>query len=295
MMNRAMLNGTRAFSPIATGPIVQKRNMANLKEIAMRLKSIQSIQKITKSMKMVSAAKFSRAEREMKAGRAFASSVTALSQQNNLVVTNDDNKGKLIVAMSSDRGLCGGIHSSISKYLRPVLDGDSESKIVIVGDKVRGQLARKYADRFQFVVTEYGKKPPTFVEASSISTKILATPFTVGNVVYNRFVSAISYEATDAPIFSSASLASNEKLIGYQSGDEDGTYDAYQEFHLATSIYGAMIESAASEQSARMNAMENATKNAGEMIDKLALLYNRTRQAVITNELIEIISGAAAV
>lgn len=272
----------------------QQRNMATLSDIALRLKSVKGIQKITSSMKMVSAAKFSKAERDLAAGRAFLGSPLALAEKNEVQVEGSD-KGKLIVAVSSDRGLCGGCHSYITKKVKPMIDEDPEAKVVIIGDKVRGQLMRNYADSMKFCITEAGKRPTTFEEASSIANEISkqGIEWTKGAIVYNVFQSAIAYETTVTPLFSSATIESNPKLSNYELESDDVAN--FQEYLLASTIYGAMLEAKASEESARMSAMDNATKNAGEMIDSLSLLYNRTRQAVITNELIEIISGAAAV
>lgn len=269
----------------------QARNMATLKDIKARLTSVQGIQKITASMKMVSAAKFSRAEKALAVGRPFMAGPKAVVEQSGLEVTSD--KGKLIVALSSDRGLCGGCHSYISKTCRPMLDEDPEAKLVIVGDKVRGQLSRNYGKQMVFAVTDAGKKPPSFDEATAVINAINqhVPNWTKGVLVYNTFVSAIQYNQTKTPIFSTGEMES--AMSKYEIEDED--WLAYNEFFLASTMYGAMLEAKASEESARMSAMENATNNAGDMIESLALLYNRTRQAVITNELIEIISGAAAV
>lgn len=289
-----MLNSARAFQRTAViCPQAQHaRNMATLKDIKARLTSVKSIQKITASMKMVSAAKFSRAEKALAVGRPFMAGPNKLCELNSLVVDNTD-KGKLIVALSSDRGLCGGCHSFIAKAVRPMLAADPEAKLVVVGDKVRGQLMRNYSKNIVFAITDAGKKPPTFDEATAIVNAIseYGVKWSKGAIVYNKFVSAIAYEQTKAPIFSVDQI--EKSLKGYELADED--YLGYQEFFTATTMYGALLEAKASEESARMSAMENATNNAGDMIESLALLYNRTRQAVITNELIEIISGAAAV
>jgi F-type H+-transporting ATPase subunit gamma len=277
---------------VCTQTQVQVQGMATLKEIAMRLKSIKSIQKITKSMKMVSAAKFSRAERNLKSGKAISQSGRFLAEKNDLSI-EDSYRGRLIVALSSDRGLCGGIHSAIAKAVRPRLNNDTEAKVFVIGDKARSQLQRTHPKSLAFSVNEYGKKPPTFIDASLVAAHIIQQDVFKGEIVFNKFKSAIAYEPTVVPFYSQAALSENEEFAKYEIEDE--ALRSYQEFHLATLVYGALLDGAASEQSARMTAMENATKNAGEMINKLALLYNRTRQAVITNELIEIISGAAAV
>lgn len=287
-----MFNSARTVQRTVVLGQQQARNMATLKDIKARLTSVKSIQKITASMKMVSAAKFSRAEKALAVGRPFMAGPNKIAEVNDMVVSNED-KGKLIVALSSDRGLCGGCHSYISKAVRPMLNADPEAKLVVVGDKVRGQLMRGYADKMVFAITDAGKKPPSFDEATAICNAISEynIEWSKGAIVYNKFVSAIAYDQTKAPVMSVEEM--NSSMSGYELADED--MSAYQEFFMATTMYGALLEAKASEESARMSAMENATNNAGDMIESLSLLYNRTRQAVITNELIEIISGAAAV
>lgn len=146
-----------------------------------------------------------------------------------------------------------------------------------------------------FVANEIGRLPPTFTDASKVATEILESgyEFTHGQIIYNRFKSAVSYLCSSLPIFSVSSVEGAEKLVVYDSLDAEVLQD-YLEYSLASLIFYTMKENACSEQSSRMSAMDNASKNAGEMIDKLRLTFNRTRQAVITRELIEIISGAAA-
>eukprot|EP01134_Creolimax_fragrantissima_P004292 CFRG4292T1 len=280
-------------SRVLGGP--QSRNMATLKEIKTRLVSVTNIQKITKSMKMVSAAKFSRAERQLKAGLPFARGATGLVKTAEIEIA-PEYKGRLLVAMSSDRGLCGGIHSTITKSIRPVVKIDDEAKVFIWGDKVRAQMRRIAPQLIQSHFAEIGKKPPTFLDAATLTDHILNSDveWEKGQVWYNEFVSAIAYEPTAVVVYNPAKLGDVETIASKYEVDE-GTLESYGEFTLASTLYGSMLIAQASEQSARMQAMENATKNAGDMIEKLTLRYNRTRQAVITNELIEIISGAAAV
>ncbi|KAJ8788865.1 hypothetical protein J1605_005161 [Eschrichtius robustus] len=229
---------------------IQVRNMATLKDITRRLKSIKNIQKITKSMKMVAAAKYSRAERELKPARVYGAGSLALYEKADIKVP-EDKKKHLLIGVSSDRGLCGAIHSSIAKHLKSevanLTAAGKEVKIVGVGDKLRTILHR----------------------------------------------SVISYMTEEKPIFSLDTIANAESMSIYDDIDAD-VLQNYQEYNLANIIYYSLKESTTSEQSARMTAMDNASKNASEMIDKLTLTFNRTRQAVITKELIEIISGAAA-
>lgn len=196
-------------------------------------------------------------------------------------------------------GLCGAIHTGVARTIRTDLQGRSDTaentRIACIGDKSRAILQRMFADKFVFVANELGRIPPNFLDASGIANQIVESDFdfTHGQIIYNKFKSVVSYACSTVPIFSLKAVESSDKLAVYDSLDADVLQD-YLEYSLASLIFYAMKESACSEQSSRMTAMDNASKNAGEMIDKLTLTFNRTRQAVITRELIEIISGAAA-
>ncbi|KAM9313026.1 ATP synthase F(1) complex subunit gamma, mitochondrial isoform 2-T2 [Gastrophryne carolinensis] len=277
---------------------VQVRNMATLKDITRRLKSIKNIQKITKSMKMVAAAKYSRAERELKPARIYGTGALALYEKAE-IKTPEDKKKHLIIGVSSDRGLCGAIHTSVAKAIKSeisILAGSGKDIMVIgIGDKLRGLLQRTHGNHFLLNFKDVGRKPPTFGDASLIASELLNSgyEFDQGSVVFNRFRSVISYKTEEKPFFSLDTVANSESISVYDDIDADVLRN-YQEFTLANIIYYTLKESTTSEQSARMTAMDNASKNASEIIDKLTLTFNRTRQAVITKELIEIISGAAA-
>ncbi|XP_069834862.1 ATP synthase subunit gamma, mitochondrial isoform X2 [Dendropsophus ebraccatus] len=276
----------------------QVRNMATLKDISIRLKSIKNIQKITKSMKMVAAAKYSRAERELKPARVYGTGALALYDKAEIKAP-EDKKKHLIIGVSSDRGLCGAIHTSVAKAIKHEISSLSETgkevKVVGVGDKLRGLLQRTHSEHFLVTFKEVGRKPPSFGDASVIASELLNSgyEFDLGSVVFNRFRSVISYKTDEKPFFSLDTVSNSESITVYDDIDADVLRN-YQEFSLANVIYYTLKESTTSEQSARMTAMDNASKNASEMIDKLTLTFNRTRQAVITKELIEIISGAAA-
>ncbi|XP_072257926.1 ATP synthase subunit gamma, mitochondrial isoform X1 [Pyxicephalus adspersus] len=276
----------------------QVRNMATLKDITRRLKSIKNIQKITKSMKMVAAAKYSKAERELKPARVYGTGALALYEKADIKAP-EDKKKHLIIGVSSDRGLCGAIHTSVAKAIKSeisTLSGSGKDVMVVgIGDKLRGILQRTHGDHFLVTFKEVGRKPPTFGDASVIASELLNSgyEFDQGSVVFNRFRSVISYRTEEKPFFSLDTVANAESISVYDDIDADVLRN-YQEFTLANIIYYTLKESTTSEQSARMTAMDNASKNASEMIDKLTLTFNRTRQAVITKELIEIISGAAA-
>ncbi|CAI9578606.1 unnamed protein product [Staurois parvus] len=276
----------------------QVRNMATLKDITRRLKSIKNIQKITKSMKMVAAAKYSKAERELKPARVYGTGALALYDKAEIKAP-EDKKNHLIIGVSSDRGLCGAIHTSVAKAIKSEISSlagsGKEVKVIGIGDKLRGLLQRTHGNHFLINFKEVGRKPPTFGDASVIASELLNSgyEFDQGSVVFNRFRSVISYKTEEKPIFSVDTVANSESISIYDDIDADVLRN-YQEFTLANIIYYTLKEATTSEQSARMTAMDNASKNASEMIDKLTLTFNRTRQAVITKELIEIISGAAA-
>ncbi|KAK4291624.1 hypothetical protein Pmani_035552 [Petrolisthes manimaculis] len=274
----------------------QVRGMATLKAIAMRLKSVKNIQKITQSMKMVSAAKFNRAERQLKVARPYGAGAVEFYEKAN-VQPLEDKPQQLIIACSSDRGLCGAVHSNICKHIKALLaDDSSNAAILCIGDKSRAQLARVLANNIIAQVGEVGRTPATFEDAAKITTFILNSgiEYGSGKIIYNRFRTVVSYDTLELPIHTAASISAAEKIGVYDSLDND-VIQSYLEYSLASLLYFTFKEGACSEQSSRMTAMDSASKNAGEMIDKLTLTYNRTRQAVITGELIEIISGAAAV
>lgn len=293
-----MLGRVGTFAPAIcqnVQQVQQQRGMATLKAISIRLKSVKNIQKITQSMKMVSAAKYSRAERELKQARPYGEGVKQFFEKAEVAATTEAPQ-KLIIAITSDRGLCGAVHTSVSRNIRNELAEKSDNaKVVCVGDKSRAILSRLYAQNIMLVANEVGRKPPTFLDAAKLANAILNSgyDFNSGKIIYNKFKSVVSYTTADLPIFSLNAVQAAPKLDVYDSLDGE-VLQSYIEYSLASLLYYTMKESACSEQSSRMTAMDNASKNAGEMIDKLTLTFNRTRQAVITRELIEIISGASA-
>ncbi|KAF7278515.1 ATP synthase, gamma subunit [Rhynchophorus ferrugineus] len=288
--------GTVVTVVAQNGPIQQQqRGMATLKAISIRLKSVKNIQKITQSMKMVSAAKYARAERELKQVRPIGDGAKQFYEKAE-IAPPEDVPQKLVIAMTSDRGLCGAVHTSVARYIRNELGKDDQNiKVVCVGDKSRSILSRIYGKNIILACNEVGRLPPTFTDASKLADAILKSgyKFGSGEIIYNRFKSVVSYATTTLPVFSLESVAAAPKLSIYDSLDDE-VIQSYLEFSLASLLFYSMKEGACSEQSSRMTAMDNASKNAGEMIDKLTLTFNRTRQAVITRELIEIISGASA-
>ncbi|KAF6779773.1 hypothetical protein AHF37_00701 [Paragonimus kellicotti] len=291
------------FSAMFRGPVFSQQvcGMATLKDIAVRLRSVKNIQKITASMKMVSTSKFSRAERELRAARPYGIGARAFYESIDMSSLDIQPKpNTLFVAITSDRGLCGAANSSIVKTIRNLIKSvpnlDKTARLVLVGDKSRAQLSRQFRDMFLLSFSDVGKKSPTFDDASLIAESLLRSDFKFDQAVmyYNTFKSVVAYLTTPQPLLSVEEILGSQKVAFYDSVDDD-TLKCYNEYLLTSLIYSALKEASASEQSARMTAMDSATKNAGEMIDKLTLSFNRTRQAAITRELTEIISGAAAV
>ncbi|KAK4472247.1 hypothetical protein MN116_003517 [Schistosoma mekongi] len=276
-------------------------SMATLKDIAVRLRSVKNIQKITASMKMVSASKFARAERDLRPARPYGQGARAFYKTADLVPSEPKpSENDLLIAITSDRGLCGAANSSVVKAIRAQLRSNPEleksCKLLLVGDKSRAMMLRQYRNMFLMTVNEVGKKAPTFEDASTIAETIISTDFKFDKAVmfYNTFKTVVSYITTSQSLLSLDKLSSSPNIAIYDSVDDE-VLRSYNEFLLTSLIFSALKEAAASEQSARMTAMDSATKNAGDMLSKLTLSYNRTRQAAITRELTEIISGAAAV
>jgi len=264
--------------------------MATLREIQLRLKSVQNIAKITKSMKMIAATKLTRAQRAMESGRVYGTASNDVYVQ--AASAEVASEKPLLITASSDRGLCGGIHSSVSKHTKRALV-ESPIPIVVLGDKARTQLQRTQAD-IRMTFNQIGKSIPNFDECCGIIDvmKKNNVEFDVARIIYNRFKSMISYESEEIKVYSQSILENSPNFATYEI--EDDVLENFQEYTMANAVYWALVEGHAAEMAARRTAMENATKNAGDMIDRLTLTYNRGRQAVITNELIDIIIGASA-
>ncbi|KAI0783249.1 ATP synthase F1 gamma [Abortiporus biennis] len=272
------------------------RNMATLREIELRLKSVRNIEKITKSMKMIASTKLTKAQRAMEAAKEYGSANSELFQH---APAQEAGKRKLFVVISSDKGLCGGIHSSVSKATRrvfadPASGIDAESPIMIVGDKSKAQLSRALPENLTLTFNQIGRDVPTFADAAGVADLIVKSGVEYDSVaiVYNQFVSAISYESNIVEVETENALKESPGFKAYEMED-DVTKDL-AEFSLANAIYSALVEGYACEISARRNAMDNASKNASDMIGSLTMKYNRGRQAAITNELVDIITGASA-
>ncbi|TMW69766.1 hypothetical protein Poli38472_001922 [Pythium oligandrum] len=282
----------------------QARGMATEKQILLRIGATSNIAKITKSMKMVSAAKMRGAELRMVAGRPFAGwldnvNATARVIEKDGFIPKEEIEGEnLFLVISSDRGLCGGINSGIAKTTRKQVSTDDDKlQLFILGDKGRAQLRRDFAPQIRGSATEAYVNPPNFAVASAIAEAILASAQSDNekvHVIFNKFVSAIAYLPT---IRSLAVSPDSEAFANYELEPADSEAEVLtdlKEFELATAVYHGIIENNTSEESSRMSAMENATSNAQDLISRLTLQYNKARQARITTELIEIISGASS-
>lgn len=290
--------------------------MPSLKDLKNRIKSVKSTQKITKAMKMVAAAKLRRAREQAEASRPYAEAMERVlsavaanqtSAGDNLLLSGTGKTDtQLIVVATSDRGLCGGFNSSIVRAVRrKVRELQVQGvtvKLLFVGRKGYEQLTNEFS-KLIIGKGELPKKKLAYSDADAVSSDLIARfeagEFDVAHIVYNKFKSAISQVVTFQQIIplqiaDSEQPATSNASYEYEPSEAEILADLLPK-NLGIQVYSALLENAASEQGARMTAMDNATRNAGEMIKGLSLKYNRTRQAAITKELIEIISGAEAV
>ena len=288
--------------------------MPSLKDLKNRIASVKSTRKITKAMQMVAAAKLRRAQEAAEMSRPYAERFNAVLGQLASSVGGSDTAplllkgtGKddvhLLVVMTAERGLCGGFNTNIVKLARTKIEelkaAGKTVKILTVGKKGREQLKRNYGDSFVGHVDLSEVKNVGYANAQEIAAKLLSSfdegEFDVATIFYGKFENVVSQVPTAQQVIPAEFEETDAPAIDYDY--EPGEAEILEELlprGVATQIFAALLENAASEQGARMSAMDNATRNAGEMIDKLSIEYNRTRQAVITNELIEIISGAEA-
>ncbi|MEM7439288.1 MAG: F0F1 ATP synthase subunit gamma [Pseudomonadota bacterium] len=289
--------------------------MPNLKDLKIRIDSVKSTRKITQAMQLVAAAKLRRAQDAAENARPYAERMNAVMANlagasagsdgaPKLLAGTGDDKVHLLVVATAERGLCGGFNSSIAKLARThaeeLLAAGKTVKILTVGKKGREQLKRDLGDKIVDHVDLSEVKRLGYEHAQGISNDILnrfgAGEFDVCTIYYNTFKSVISQEPTAKQLIPAEFEASDDSeapFYEYEPGEDEILTDLLPRA-MTTQIFTALLENGASEQGARMSAMDNATRNAGEMIDKLTIEYNRSRQAAITNELIEIISGAEA-
>jgi F-type H+-transporting ATPase subunit gamma len=296
--------------------------MPSLKDLRNRISSVKQTQKITSAMKLVAGSKLRRAQQRVEAARPFSEKMAAMLA--NLAAGVKDlpsappllaGTGKadthLIIVATADRGLCGGFNSSIVRAARrriAALRADGKTvKLLCVGRKARDMLRRDHRDLILDTVEGIGRRQVEFAEAEAIAERVLAMfeqdEFDVCWLIFNRYRSAIAYQLTERHLIpvetegaaEEAGTESEGPVTPYEyEPDEETILAELLPRNLAVQVYGALVENSASEQGARMTAMDSATRNAGEMIRSLSLRYNRTRQAQITKELIEIVSGAEA-
>ena len=293
--------------------------MPNLKDLKTRIDSVKSTQKITSAMKLVAAAKLRRAQEMAEASRPYSSRmnevIASLASKSDassapaLLVGRAEVKTHLLVMVSADKGLCGGFNAFITRAAREVI-AEKEAAgqkvlIYVVGRKSADALGNEIDDKtFERVEGVQGTNV-VFGDAEEIGTKIIegfeAGSFDAVSMLYNKFVSVIKQDVTHQSLIPAevGDVAEDEAPAGAVASyeyepDEEEILNALLPRNVATQVFSALLESSASELAARMTAMDNATRNAGDMIDRLTLVYNRTRQANITKELIEIISGAEA-
>ncbi len=288
--------------------------MASLDDLKKRIASVKSTQKITKAMKMVAAAKLRRAQESAEKGRPYSEKMnnvilnlsSGISDKENapkLLSGTGNDKVHLCVVMTSDRGLCGGFNSNIIKkaksYFSKILSEGKQLKIITVGSKGNDQLKRMYGDKIIENISFKESKNANYFDADKVGKIVIdkfeSSEFDICTIFYNQFKNVITQipQAQQIIPLNSEDSEENSSEESYEfEPDEDEILSNLLPKNISTQIFKAMLENSASEQGSRMSAMDNATRNAGEMVDKLTIQYNRSRQAAITKELIEIISGA---
>ncbi len=288
--------------------------MASLDDLKKRISSVKSTQKITKAMKMVAAAKLRRAQESAERGRPYSEKMnniilnlsSGLSDKETapkLLTGTGEEKVHLCVVMTADRGLCGGFNSNIIKkakaFFKKLSDSGKTLKIITVGSKGNDQLKRVYKDNIIENISFKESKNANYFDADKVGKLIIEKfenkEFDVCTIFYNQFKNVITQIPQEQQIIplkiNEDETKKSEEFYEFEP-DEDEILGNLLPKNISTQIFKAMLENSASEQGSRMSAMDNATRNAGEMVDKLTIEYNRSRQAAITKELIEIISGA---
>lgn len=295
--------------------------MASLKELKGRINSVKSTQKITKAKQMVAAAKLRRAQARAEEARPYAERLASVMASIASKVSGDgapkllagtgSNQRHLLVVVNTDKGLCGGLNANIVKAAkvkaRALLAEEKDVQFYLVGKKGRAPIKRDYADRIEAHYDTADVKTPGFDEAEAIADDLLERyengEFDVAHLVYPIFKSALAQDPTvdqlipvpapEGEAAAKADTGSGDAIVEYEP-DEEAILEELLPRYIKTQIFGSLLEREASEQGASMTAMDNATRNAGDLIDKLTIQYNRSRQAAITTELIEIIAGAEA-
>jgi F-type H+-transporting ATPase subunit gamma len=288
--------------------------MATLDDLKKRIASVKSTQKITKAMKMVAAAKLRRAQENAEKGRPYSEKMNNIILNLSSGISDKENAPKLLsgtgedkihlcIVLTSDRGLCGGFNSNITKkakaYFKKISEEGKILKIITVGSKGYDQLKRVYKDSIVEKISFKDSKTINYLDAEKVGKMIIKNfekkEFDVCTIFYNKFKNVITQIPQEQQIIplKNSEVEGNSPDDNYEfEPDEDEILSNLLPKNISTQIFKAMLENSASEQGSRMSAMDSATRNAGEMVDKLTIEYNRSRQAAITKELIEIISGA---
>mmetsp|Transcript_10801 Transcript_10801/g.35687 ORF Transcript_10801/g.35687 Transcript_10801/m.35687 type:complete len:311 (+) Transcript_10801:70-1002(+) len=292
---RTLRNSNVTSAPVTFTP--SGTRSVSLQIVQQRMKSVGNIQKITAAMKMVAASRLKGAQTRMEKSRGLVVPLIRMLGDLPGIVTDTT----MVVPVSSDKGLCGGINTTVVKYSKVVAGLEPKTTMTIVGEKARAQLGKGNSDKVNGTIVDLSKIPMTFATASMVADTILAEGAQKHQIVFNKFQSVISFRPTVATVYSSdeyekAAEAGQIKFDEYEmEGPERSEFLLdLAEFNMGVVMYNALLENSTSELGSRMQSMENSTKNAKDMLGKLTLLYNRTRQASITTELIEIISGASA-
>ena len=288
--------------------------MPSLKELKDRIGSVKSTQKITKAKQMVAAAKLRRAQSAAEAARPYAERLAAVmaslagkvsgDSAPKLLAGTESDKRNLMVVVNTDKGLCGGLNSNLVKAAKAkaqaLIAEGKEVEFYLVGKKGRAPLKRDYADAITGGFDTSNVKTPGFDEADAIANELIEKfengEFDVAHLVFPTFKSALAQDPTInqlIPVPSPEETEDTGAVVEYEPGEEEILEELLPRY-VKTQLFGALLEREASEQGASMTAMDNATRNAGDLINKLTIQYNRSRQAAITTELIEIIAGAEA-
>ena len=288
--------------------------MPSLDDLRKRIKSVKSTQKITKAMKMVAAAKLRKAQENAEKGRPYSEKMNNIILNLSNSITDKENAPKLLVGtgnekihlcimLTADRGLCGGFNTNIVKkaksFFKKIKSEGKNLKIITVGSKGYDQIKRAYGNQIIEKISFKDSKAANYLDAEIVGKKIIQlfekNEFDICTIFYNQFKNVITQIPQEQQIIplKSSEVKKNSVEDNYEfEPEEDEILSNLLPKNISTQIFKAMLENSASEQGSRMSAMDSATRNAGELVDKLTINYNRSRQAAITKELIEIISGA---
>jgi len=294
--NFSHINNTR-WNPQQLVQQIQSRNSATLKAVKIRMKTVKTIEKTTKTMKMVASARLK--ESQAKLARVLPFAETSLKIINQPI---EPKEKSLLVLITSDRGLCGGINSQSVRKAREILKQKKAKgvkvDVICLGDKGVGQLRSEIPKQMLWNTFDLAKFPINFLGIGVLTDKILENQYDDISIIYNKFISLVSYQTTTADINSYKTMTEKyADVFAQYDFPEDmrlTTMQSLFEFSISSAILNGLVQNEAAEQSARMTAMDNASRNASDMLKNLNIVYNKGRQAAITKELSEIISGAAA-